>query len=414
MPRNLPRPLEDAWQDVLDAVLRRRGAPLTTEVAKLTPRLVALSQAYNQGLAGDGARVKVPLEARIAFSFARDVPKGAGAVRELVGAGALRPPRGRALRIVDLGAGLGAMTWGIVRALAGEARGALEVEALLVDEDSEALAAAEAIAREAATCLGAAAPPLTVRTRTERITAGMKLPEADVVVVGQVLSELDVLMDPDERATKHAALITDLLERVVAPDGALVVVEPALRDRTRHLHAVRDRLVARGTTVFAPCLHAASCPVLATPGDWCHEDLAVDLPKWVAPLARAAGLRFQGLTFSHLVLRRDGRRLLDELDPLAAAPHVHLRVISELIRTKGKAEVFACTSEGARVRMRRLDRDAERSGEGSAATEAWAALGRGDVVTVRPRPDDAASGSPVDERGRVSATAQIDVWPIRK
>lgn len=423
---NLVRPLEDAWQDVIDAVLRRRGAPLTGEVSKLTPRLVELSQAYNQGLAGDGARVKVPLEARIAFSFARDVPKGAGAVRELVAAGAVPVPGDRALRIVDLGAGLGAMTWGIARALTGAEgsdpeRPPRAIEALLVDEDADALGAAEAIAREAATRLGPGAAAPSVRVRKERIAAGMKLPEADLVVLGQVLSELDVAMDADARAAKHAALIADLLERVVAPDGALVVVEPALRDRTRHLHAVRDRLVARGSTVFAPCLHASACPVLAAPGDWCHEDLPVDLPAWVAPLARAAGLRWQRLTFSHLVLRRDARRLVDAVERRDDRPRVHLRVISELMRTKGKAEIFACTASGARVRMRRLDRDAAPSGRGAEATAAWDGLGRGDVVTIlgaaaarAGEAEGAPSDAPVDERGRVSAAAQIDVWPISK
>jgi len=419
MIRELVRPLEDAWQDVIDAVLRRHGAPGgTRDVAKLTPRLMELSQAYNAGLAGDLAKVRVPLDARIAFSFARDVPKGAGAVRELVRAGVLKTRPDHTLRIVDLGAGLGTMTWGVVRALVKVAAGTDEtvrVEALLVDEDAEALKAAESIAREASS-LVPEGPALSVRTRTERIAVGMKLPEADVVILGQVLSELDVGMALEERAAKHAALIADLLERVVAPDGALVVIEPALRDRTRHLHAVRDLLALRGTTIFAPCLHASGCPMLTTMGDWCHEDLGVDLPAWVVPLARAAGLRWQGLTFSHLVLRRDAQRLVDQvLDTKAqqepagegAPPRVHLRVVSELMRTKGKAEVFGCTSGGERLRMRRLDRDASESGPGAAATATWGRLGRGDVVTI-------SGTDAVDERGRLSVTAQIDVWPGRK
>ena len=135
---DLVRPLEDAYQDVLDAVLRKRGSPTTRDVARLAPRVSELSHAYNTGLAGGGARVRLPLEARIAFSFARDVPKGAAAVRELVQAGALAASGDRTLRIVDLGAGLGAMTWGIARALAASARGAAapprRFEALLVDE----------------------------------------------------------------------------------------------------------------------------------------------------------------------------------------------------------------------------------------------------------------------------------------
>ncbi len=408
----LVRPLENAWQAILDAVLRRRGAPVTADVDALAPRLIELSRAYNAGLAGDGARAVIPLDARIAFSFARDVPKGAGAIRELVLSGALSLPADRPLRIVDLGAGLGAMTWGIARALMTTAGASPPIDALLVDEDADALGAAEAIAREAAAHPGPHVPALTVRARKERILAGMSLPEADVVVLGQVLSELDVAMDPKERVAKHATLVSDLLGRVVAPDGALVIVEPALKGRTRHLHAVRDALVDRGTTVFAPCLHAKHCPVLAAEGDWCHEDLPVDLPPWAVPLARAAGLRWQGLTFSYLVLRRDERRLVAELEHRDEASRVHLRVISELLRSKGKAEVFACTAAGARLRMRRLDRDARDEGPGAMATQAWSHLGRGDVVTVHGGTDAAAP--PVDERGRVSGAAHVDVWPFRK
>ncbi len=411
MSPDLVRALEPAWQEVIDAVLARRRAPSTREVSLLAPKLVELSHAYNTGLAGD--RVKVPLDARIAFSFARDVPKGAGAIRELVDAGVLSARRDRPLRIVDLGAGLGAMTWGIVRALSTQAA-PLSVEALLLDDDAEALGAAEAIAREAAARPGSHAPAFTLRTRTERLSAGMKLPEADLVVLGQVLSELDIAMEPGERIAKHAALVADLLDRVVAPDGALVIVEPALRGRTRHLHAVRDLLVERGTTVFAPCLHASRCPVLLTEGDWCHEDLPIDLPPWLVPLARAASLRFQRLTFTHLVLRKDGQRLVDQLDHASGAPRVHLRVISELMRTKGKAEVFACTASGERLRLRRLDRDSADEGPGAAATAAWAGLGRGDVVTVRSAEDAPASDAAIDERGRIAKSAQIDVWPIRK
>ena len=418
LPADLVRPLEAPFQAAIDAVLQKRRFPPTEDVAALGPRVAALSHAYNAGLAGDGAKVKVPLEARIAFSFARDVPKGAAAVRELLRTGALRATGERTLRIVDLGAGLGAMTWGVARALAAAAKASGEppvrIEALLVDEDAEALTAATALGAEIAAQLGASAPPLTIRTRVERLAPGMKLPEADLLILGQVLSELDVALEPRARVDRHAALVADLLGRVVEPDGALVIVEPALRERTRHLHAVRDRLVAGGTTVFAPCLHARGCPMLATEGEWCHEDLPVDLPPWVVPLARAAGLRWQRLTFAYLVLRRDTQRLVDRAPAPAAAVgaggggvRVHLRVVSELMRSKGKTEIFACTADGARVRMRRLDRDASSTGPGAGATAAWSSLGRGDVVTV-------AGAAPIDERGRIDAAAEVDVWPTGK
>jgi hypothetical protein len=174
------------------------------------------------------------------------------------------------------------------------------------------------------------------------------------------------------------------LERRVNEGGSLVIVEPALRDRTRHLHRVRDALVAAGATLFAPCLHAGACPALVRETDWCHEDLDVDLPEWLVPVARAAGLRREGLTFSYLVLRRDGRTLAAAV---RASPSASvLRVVSGAMPSKGKREAFLCgellDAAGARVPARvkaaRLDR------EETAANAAWDAAARGDLLVAEP------------------------------
>lgn len=391
-PLALVRPLEDPWREALDRVLAQLGAPRTDDVARLAPKLAELSRAYNTGAAG-GTNEALPLEARVAFSFARDVPKGAAAVRELVAGGALALREGAPLRILDVGAGLGAMTWGVVRALeAAGARG--KVEALLVDADARALAAAEQIAAVAPKPGGI---ELSLTTRTSRLGGGPpRLPAADLVIAGQVLSELDTALDPALRVDRHVTLLSELAKGSVAPGGALVVVEPALRDRTRHLHAVRDRMIAAGPpsplTLFAPCPHAHACPALASEGDWCHEDVAIDLPAWLVPLARAAGLRWQGLTFSYLVLRSGGERLVDQVK----GGGLRLRVVSDVMHTKGKTELFACTEAGRRVRMRRLERDEREVATG------WDELRRGDVVTVT---------GEVDDKGRLAPSIAIDVWP---
>jgi hypothetical protein len=210
-----------------------------------------------------------------------------------------------------------------------------------------------------------------------------ELPRFDVVLAGQVLSELDVGLAEAPRVERHAALLQGWLDRHVAAHGSLVVVEPALRDRTRHLHRLHDALLGAGATVFAPCLHASACPALAHDSDWCHEDLTVDLPGWLAPVARAAGLRHEGLTFSYLVLRKDGRRLVDAIPASPSA--TRLRVVSGPMPSKGKLEAFLCgefvvpgARQAARARTMRLDRD------GCAATAPWDGVSRGDVVTLDP------------------------------
>lgn len=373
MSSNVPlvQPLEPEWKDVLDRVLRPLGYAID-DAARLGRRVAELSRAYNEG-AAEGKKTKLPLEARVAFSFPRDVPKGAAAVREIVRDGTLRAPADRPLRVLDLGAGLGAMTWGILRAL-----GTTHVDALLVDEDPEALRLAAAIARERG---------LTFTTRVGTVAQYTDV-KADVAVLGQVLSELDPRADPAARLETQAQLV----RRVLASADTVVIVEPALRDRTRHLHALRDALTGGGGAfVHAPCLHSKPCPALAAEGDWCHEDLAsIDLPDWVAPIARAAGLRWQGLTFSYLVLRKDppGEAREATREPTA----VRFRVTSDLLRSKGKTELFACCESGQRLRVRRLER------EGSELDE----LERGDVVVL-----SSSSGPPIDERGRIAKDVSI-------
>jgi hypothetical protein len=337
--------LDDSWLDCLDAVARDHGLALPP--AKLAAEVRALSEAYNTGNFRR-ARTKGALAARLLFSFPRDVPKMGAAVRELVANGKLDGP----LRVLDIGAGLGASTFGLERG--GVALGGTPT---WVDEDESALAIGRAIAKRRA---------LPLRTLTTRPRERF-----DVVLVGQSLGEM---ADDDD---KQVAMLGELVDEALAPHGSLVIVEPALRERTRRLHRVRDRLLARPNppTVFAPCLHASPCPALADPKAWCHEDLPIDLPPRVATLARAAGLRWQGLTFSYLVLRKDGVTLSDTAKRA-------LRVVSSPIVTKGKRELFLC-ADGVRRKAMRLDRD---GGKG----DAWLTAQRGDLLVLEPElPADA-------------------------
>jgi hypothetical protein len=405
----LVEPLEPEWADVLATVARARGWPSAHDPEKLGKLVASLAAAYN-----DPSRARAAMRdagaARLGFSFARDVPKGAAAVRELVAAGALRAEtQGAPLRVLDVGAGLGAMTWGLLRALdaarAVDAAGALDaravdaagapetrppfarVHATWIDTDAEALETGMAIVR-ARQAHGSV--ELAVRKITRGIDRVDDLGPFDVVLLGNVLSELEVGAVDDAREASHAALLCRFLEERLAPHGALVVVEPALRDRTRHLHRVRDRITNAGHSVFAPCLHDAPCPALRRETDWCHEDLAVDLPAWLVPVSRVAGLRHEGLTFSYLVLCRDRGRLIDGIPKNPGAGR--LRVVSDVIRSKGKREVFMCgefengpheAHEGIvcdRVRVMRLDRDEH------AVNDAFSTLHRGDVVVVDPAP----------------------------
>jgi thiamine-phosphate pyrophosphorylase len=310
------------------------------------------------------------------------------------------------LRVLDLGAGMGAMTWGLAAACEEASRcadGGRRIVADWVDENVGAMEVGKDLA-------SAAFPRLDVRTHPRGIFAPQR-GRYDVVFLGQVLSEVDLDRTPEERIELHARLVGILIEQHLEKDGSLIVVEPALKDRTRHLHAVRARVLEesarRGTpaNVFAPCLHDGSCPALAQSSDWCHEDLPIDLPEWLVPIAKRAGLRWQGLTFSYLVLRVDGASCMDRSSTVAAGSLGWSRVTSNRLVSKGREEVCLCAAEppGSARRLYRIDREA------SEANASWDTIHRGDVIGV---------GTLAKENGRVGPGTRIarasSVPPLRR
>ncbi len=244
--------------------------------------------------------------------------------------------------------GCGALSLGIA------ARIAEPLELTLLDRDADALAIATGALRRCAPHARATA------ITTDAIRAA--LPPADLVVLGSVLNELP------------AAARLPLIDRAlaaIADDGAVIAIEPALRETTRALHEVRDAVLARGGAhVFAPCTRrGAPCPALADPADWCHEDRAVELPPRLAELARVTHLRDSGLKFSYLVLRRAPTPLVD-------AAGTAWRVVSAPHAPKGKLELYGCSDDG-RVELRLLRRNR------AEPNRAFERADRGDVLVVR-------------------------------
>lgn len=289
------------------------------------------------------------LAARVAFFLPRDAPKIAWPLAELARRDLL--PRDR-VRVLDLGAGVGATAVGVGRFVRSREL-APSIEVTAVDRDDAAL---DVLRRVAARAADLGSVPIDVETRTADFASLRPSGEFDLVVFGLSLNEVGA----------DARDAIDRAAQLCAPGGAIVVIEPALRETTRALMALRDE-IARSSSlgVFAPCVRRESCPMLASERDWCHAEIAIGLPPPLVPIARAAGLRYERLTFSYLTLRRD-RALIAE-GPTRG------RIVSEPLVSKGKREIVACT-DGGLVRIRRLDR--RRSDPNAAFDE----LARGDVI----------------------------------
>ena len=270
------RALRDAIADVAASV---PGADLSRAVE-------VLSRRYRDGanLAGSGSTAAVGrlTEAeRLAYVVVR-LPATAAALDAAFDAVA-RHTRVAPRTLTDLGAGPGTVLWPAVSRWPGIRR------VTLVDRDPELLQLGVRLWRHD----GAGSGP-AVDVRTGDLAAG-DAPAADVVVLSYAIGEL---------AETRAA---QAIERALAlASGALVVIEPGTPPGFARIRAARDRLIASGATIAAPCPHEAACPMAG--GDWCH--FAVRLERSRAHRqSKHAALGWEDEKFAYVVAVRDASLL---------------------------------------------------------------------------------------------------------
>ena len=143
----------------------------------------------------------------------------------------------------------------------------------------------------------------------------------DLVVAAHLLNELFVDRAPAERVALRARRVR-AWATLLAPNGVLILIEPALRDTSRELLAVRDQVLTAGLHVVAPCFWTGPCPALALERDWCHDAAPVPSKPRV--------------DFSYLVLRAE---------PVPLAPTLN-RVVSDPMPEKGRLRLFVCGPQG--------------------------------------------------------------------
>ncbi|MBD0747051.1 small ribosomal subunit Rsm22 family protein [Streptomyces sp. CBMA152] len=181
----------------------------------------------------------------VAAYAAYRMPATFEAVRSALGALQDAAPDWAPATHTDIGGGTGAASWAVAEAW--------DTATTVLDWAEPALA----IGRELADASGI--PGLrSVRWERARIGTALALDPVDLITVSYVLNELTV---QDRQALVDAA--------ARAATGAVVIVEPGTPDGYARIIEARDRLIAAGFTIAAPCPHSAACPI--EPGtDWCH------------------------------------------------------------------------------------------------------------------------------------------------
>src|SRR5688500_10161067 len=202
----VPDELEDVVYEAARQVVG--DAPLATSA--LIKAIVDRSKRYTseRDRLATPADPRADLAARAVFFTVTDALKIAIPLGELAGRGAL-PPR-RPLRVVDVGAGCGAMSLGIIASLVSDATGDASFSFVAIDHDVDALRIAAAALR----MFGERRQiSVGVTTRVAEVQSTV-LPGADLVVIGTVLNEL------------LPAARRELVDRAlgaIEPDGAVIV-----------------------------------------------------------------------------------------------------------------------------------------------------------------------------------------------
>ncbi|MFJ1832637.1 small ribosomal subunit Rsm22 family protein [Streptomyces sp. NPDC088175] len=209
----------------------------------------------------------------------------------------------------DVGGGTGAASWAVAGAWAGP-------RTTVLDWAEPALA----LGRELAGLSGI--PALTAAEwRRARIGAGLELAPTDLITVSYVLKELT------------ADVRTALVDTAAAAAQAVVVVEPGTPDGYTRIIEARDRLIAAGLSVAAPCPHDEACPI--EPGtDWCHFSARVSRSS-LHRQVKGGSLPYEDEKFSYVVATR-----------FAAQP-VGARVIRKPQIRKGQVLLDLCTRDEA-------------------------------------------------------------------
>nr|WP_041756287.1 small ribosomal subunit Rsm22 family protein [Bradyrhizobium sp. ORS 278] len=282
-------------------------------------RAARISAAYRSG--GNSGTITSEADA-IAYAAVR-MPATYAAMAASLNAVMQASPEFAPVSLLDVGAGPGTASFAAAEAFAS-------------------LAAFHAIdANPALRALALALADETMRMRDLAYTLGQaralldRAGGADLVIASYMIGEL---------SEAERGPIIDMLW--VETHQTLLIVEPGTPAGYQRIIAARDRLIAAGAHVAAPCPHTAACPLIAP--DWCH---------FVQRLARSrahrelkgADVPFEDEKFSFIALTRQ---------PVTHRPAA--RVLAPPLVTKIAMTAKLCQADGtaAAVSIPRRDKPA--------------------------------------------------------
>jgi ribosomal protein RSM22 (predicted rRNA methylase) len=219
------------------------------------------------------------------------------------------------LTVTDLGAGPGTVLWPLL------ARWPAIARVTLVDRDPGMLSLGLRLWRR---IHGHDGGPEIVTLAGDLATGDA--PAADLVVASYAIGELD------------AAALDRAVDRALAlARHRLVLVEPGTPAGFARIRAARDRVLARGATIVAPCPHDRACPMAGD--DWCHFAVRLDRSRLHRQLKQAA-LGWEDEKYSYVIAAPASA------GPAAPEPSRPARIIRRPRKETGHVRLALCRPDG--------------------------------------------------------------------
>ena len=297
---DLPASLRGAIDEALNGIAAK-------DLARASDHLTARYRGeVNDGTAhlSDDMAARAYLAARLPATYA--------AVRAAMTHAAARLPQFAPRTLLDIGAGPGTAMWAAKDCWS-------DIDDALLIEGSFAI-------RKWGERFSSLAGIGTIAWRASDITADLAIGQPrDLVTLAYVLSELP--------GFRQDALI-DRLWSLTA--SLLLIVEPGTPSGWQRILNARDRLLALGAHIAAPCPHHLRCPLSAP--DWCH--FAERLPRTrIHRLVKQADVPWEDEKYIYLAASR------------APVDHPHARIIAPPQPTKPRLDLKLCRSDGTSAHL---------------------------------------------------------------
>ena len=186
------------------------------------------------------------------------------------------------LRVIDYGAGPATGTLAALRICKN-------LEATVFDKSEQMLHVAERL-------LKGSSENITITSRVKDFASK----NFDLIIVANALNEFSV--EDEDNFIKH-------LDHLLAPNGIVLILEPALQNVARNLCRFREKILAvYNYDILYPCTHCLPCPMLNESENWCHASLDGLDSRLVSQLDDITSYNKHRVKYSSLVLQKREQR----------------------------------------------------------------------------------------------------------